>query len=132
MKRYGLRIGTTGIEFSSKDERDKALLCFTKGGTVKVNTSDGIRYEEEGDPAFGTYERESNEVLCNCEECKGTFSNETCSKRSYRRIYPWGTPKKTEDYSGWICDGCLAKITKDIEIFEAKQKLQQAGQEVTP
>jgi len=125
MKRYGLRVGSTGVEFSSRDERDKALLCFTKGGTVRVNCSSGIRYDDDGDPAFGTYERESNEVLANCSNCHGTFSHETCCERRYQHI---DYAKRVSDTSGFLCDGCLAKIAKDVELFEAKKKLEDAGQ----
>lgn len=126
MKRYGLRVGMVGVEFSSKEERDKALLCFTRGGTVRINTSAGIRYEDDGDPSFGTYERESNEVLANCSNCQGTFSTETCCHRKYRVKLSYR--KEVTDESGFLCDGCLAKITKDTELFEAKQKLAQAGE----
>jgi len=126
MKRYGLRIGETGVEFSTKDDRDKALLCFTKGGTVKVNPRAGVRYQEDGDPCFGTYERESNEVLVNCAICEGTFSSDGCSQRTYP--YKASYDRNYSDRTGHICDGCFAKQVKDKELHEAKEKLEAAGQ----
>lgn len=125
MRRYGMRIGTTGVEFASKDERDKALLTFTKGSTVHVNEYAGIIYKDEGDPAFGTYEREANEVLVRCEVCKGTFSHEGCHERGYRVKQNYRDHVTTEH--GWICDGCHAVVTKDADLFEAKEKLAAAG-----
>ena len=126
MKRYGLRIGDAGVEFSSKDERDKALLCFTKGATVKVNTSSGVRYKEEGDPSFGTYERESNEVLTNCCKCHGTFAADSCTEREYPSYCSWN--KKFEMRTEFICDGCFAKAKQDADLAEARARLEAAGQ----
>lgn len=125
MKRYGLRIGTCGVEFASKDERDKALLAFTKGGTVRINTCAGLRYEDDGDPSFGTYERESQEVLANCTRCKGTFSVETCTEREYPSYASW-RKEKWVDERGFICDGCFAKAVKDKEIADARARLEAA------
>lgn len=126
MKRYGLRIGDVGVEFASKDERDKALLCFTRGGTVRISSCGGVRYKEEGDPSFGTYERESNEVLTNCEKCQGTFSSDACTEREYPNYESWR--KRWETKTGFVCDGCFAKATKDAELAEARAKLEAAGQ----
>jgi len=126
MKRYGLRIGDVGVEFTSKEERDKALLCFTKGGTVKITTSGGIRYTEDGDPAFGTYERESNEILANCEKCHGTFAADACTEREYPTKQSWNN--KWDTRTGFICDGCHAKAVQDHDLFEARARLEAAGQ----
>jgi len=120
MKVYGLKIENTGVEFSTREDREKALVIFTKGSTVKIQTL-GIRYKE-GEAPFGTYERETNEVLNNCYECNGVFSNDSCPKRYYPRKSYGG---EWETHNGHICDGCFAAQEKAKKIDDAKQTLKQ-------
>jgi hypothetical protein len=124
MRVYGLRIADTGIEFSLRDERDKALLTFTKGSSVEIRTYAGPRYAD-GKGAFSTYERDTNQPVNNCEACSQPHAAECCPKRT--------TPAK--DYSGkftgkeveiFICDGCHAARLQDFKVFQAQKVLQEA------
>jgi hypothetical protein len=118
MKKYGLRIGDTGIEFSSIEERDKALHAFTRGCDVIISDS-GLRYKE-GKGGFSVYDRDTKEVVANCYICKGVFGIDTCSERQYPYKSYNGKYDTTTDY---ICDACLAKKIKDKQVFDAQQLL---------
>jgi len=122
MKKYGLRIGTVGVEFSRIEDRDKAMMSFTRGGVVKINTSSGIRYADS-ENAFSVYDRESNEVLANCHVCEGVFSTETCSKRDYPKYESYSKKWSVETYY-FICDGCLAQANRAKEIADARTRLE--------
>jgi len=124
MRKYGLSIGSSGVEFSTREDREKALLMFTKGSTVKISTT-GIRYSDTN-TTFGTYERESNEVLVSCSQCSGVFSIECCGKRASPVFRSWS--KKWETEEAHICDGCFTQRKQDKEIADAKQKLQDVGE----
>lgn len=127
MKRYGFRMGGVGLEFLSRDERDKGIILFTHCVTVKVSDRD-IRYKQEGTSVFGTYERDDKEVLVNCSKCEGVFSSESCPKRNYPLFYSWKDKgKQWESLEGHICDGCLAKEVKAKEVAAAKDVLATEG-----
>ena len=122
MKRYGLRIGDVGVEFVSRDERQKAMINFTTGTCIKIKSS-GIRYEDH-EGAFSTYERNDEEILTNCYVCNGVFGVDTCPKRDYpNKYYGDEEYKDREDY---ICDGCLEAARKAKELFEAKKVVEKA------
>ena len=118
MKRYGLRIGNVGVEFPSLEECQKALLTFTKGTDVSINTGAGIKYKA-GAGSFSTYERESSEIITTCYECKGEFSTEMCQQRTYPKKYSYGNSFSEE--TNWICDACLASAVKVKQVFDAQQ-----------
>lgn len=52
MKVYGFRIGHTGLEFSSREDRDKAMLVFTRASTVNIHVEPGPVYSDGAD-TFG-------------------------------------------------------------------------------
>lgn len=128
MKVYGLQIGSTGLEFGARDDREKAMLTFTRSTTVEVSMSAGLRYKK-GTKSFATYERETEENTQNCQKCDGQFSSETCSVRE--------VPKK--DWTGkWVagevqevtlCDGCYRTWLKDKKLAEAKALVKAADAE---
>jgi hypothetical protein len=117
MKKYGLRIGEIGIEFSSIEERDKALKDFTRGVDVKIH-SIGIRYTD-GEGTFSVYDRDTKEILVTCSECIGIFGIDSCGKRTYPYKNSW--EKEYLDKVDYICDACLAKQIKLKEVFDAKK-----------
>lgn len=119
MLKYGLRIGEVGLEFSTREDREKAIIVLTKCSSVNICDT-GIRYRDS-DGAFGTYERESKEIQANCKECGGVFSIETCPRRDYPKYNDWN--KRWDIMTGHICDACLAKQKKAKEIADAKEKL---------
>jgi hypothetical protein len=106
MKKYGLRIGEIGIEFSSIEERDKVLKDFTRG---------------VGEGAFSVYDRDTKEVLVTCSECIGIFGIDSCGKRTYPYKNTW--ENKYSDKDDYICDACLAKQIKAKEVFDAKKMI---------
>ena len=119
MKKYGLRIGNIGVEFVSIEERQKALINFTKGTDVKISTT-GIKFSD-GEGSFSVYDRDTKEVITTCRKCNGEFSIETC----FNREYPY-KPSYSDKYStenGYICEACFAKANKDKELFDARQLL---------
>lgn len=126
MKVYGMRIGSNGVEFPSREDRDKAILTFTHGGSVKVSTLPGVRYSD-GDKVFGTYERDTAIVEANCAKCYGVFSTETCQQREVPYRGYGGTDGEFEDdhkpETKWLCDGCYAQWMRDKEIHDAKKTL---------
>jgi hypothetical protein len=125
MKRYGLKIGSTGIEFASLDERDKALRIFTRGVNVKINSS-GIRYAE-GDDSFGVYERDTKEILVLCKECNGLFGIDSCGKREYPRKHSWENQYGVD--TDYICDACFVRAEKAKKLFEAKKLVETESDE---
>jgi len=127
MRIYGLRVGRTGVEFSSRDDREKAILTFTKGSTVTIEDCEGRRYRESERGGFDTYERETNEQSMNCQVCKGVFSSDVCTKRTVPgKDYSGGfKDDKTEDR--YLCDGCYAKWMDDKKVHDAKKVLQSAA-----
>jgi len=123
MKVYGLRIGDVGVEFSDRQARENALLIFTKGSSVKIHSYQGARYEA-GENSFSTYERDTNENLMNCHECKGVFSSEVCSQRAVpEKDYSKGF-KENETESICLCDACAVKRLKDYEVWKAQKTLE--------
>lgn len=119
MKKYGLRIGNVGIEFPSIDDRQKALIAFTKGSDVKININ-GIKYQN-GEGNFSLYDRDTAEVISICELCKGDFLLDTCSFRKYPKKSSW--EDNFRDVDDYICDACLAEQIKAKEVFDAKKLL---------
>ena len=123
MKKYGLRIDATGLEFSSQQDREKALLKFTKCSCVEITDCAGARYSDSKG-AFSTYERETEEQTTNCEQCRGQFSSETCTQRTVPyRNYDNEFQDKDKTDNKFLCDACNAKILKDFEIWKAKELL---------
>ena len=37
-KLYGMKIGAVGVEFTSREDRDKAIQTFTRGSGVEIAT----------------------------------------------------------------------------------------------
>ena len=122
MKVYGLRIDKTGVEFSDKESRDKAILCFTKGASVTISDMSGPRFKQS-EGAFATYERETNEQSTNCSKCNGVFSSETCAQRTVPKKSWDGKFVEGETEEIYLCDACYAKRTKEFEVHEAQQVL---------
>ena len=129
MKVYGLRINNVGVEFSTREDRERALIVFTKGSTVNISTS-GVRYED-GETPFGTYERETNEVLVNCCKCHGVFSNEVAPHREYPEYKSWSDEKWSTE-TGHICDGCFASVNEKKKIADAKAVLNKTSTDECP
>jgi hypothetical protein len=127
MKVYGLRIGKVGVEFSTQTDRQKALEMFTKGSTVGINEGQGVVYSD-GEAVFGTYERETKENLVRCETCKAIHSSECCRQVEHPNKYSWKS--EYESTTDFICDGCLAKIVKEKELFDAKKLVAEAQKSV--
>ena len=119
MQKYGLRIGDVGVEFPSIEDRNKALSAFTKGTDVKIHIS-GIKFTD-GEGNFSVYDRDTKEVLTICTECKGTFLQETCSKREFPYKYSYSSSWDTMDE--FICDACFAKLLKAKEKADAQKVL---------
>ena len=117
---YGLRIGDAGIEFPSREDRDKAMLAFTRGSSTKVSDYGGPRYHP-GKDTFSTYERDSAQQLSNCDTCKGVFLAETCPKRTipYKDFDGKFTEGKTEQE--FLCDGCYAQRLEEKRLHDAKR-----------
>lgn len=122
MKKYGLRIGNLGLEFSSIDERDKAIKDFTHGSDVVISNS-GIVYSD-GKGSFSVYDRDTKEITTVCDICKGLFSIETCNNRSYPRKYSYSN--KYDMLEGFICDACYTKQL-EAKIFDAEQLIKSKG-----
>ncbi len=120
MKVYGFRIGDVGLEFGSREDREKSLITYSRSATVTIS-SHGVRYQEGCSP-FGTYERDTKEILTNCKTCSGVFSSETCLRRTYPHKNSW--EKSYGDETEYICDGCLTSKTKEHELFKATTLLQ--------
>ena len=118
MKVYGLQIGEVGVEFSTRDEREKAMILFCRGSCVKIGTGEGPKFRD-GIGAFSTYERETEQPINICAVCYGSFSAETCPKRSYPHKR-YGR-SEYEDTEGHICDGCLAARREEVKLHEAKK-----------
>ena len=119
MKRYGLRIGDVGIEFPSREEREKALKAFTLGCDVKIHVS-GVKYRD-GSGTFSVYERLLEEILVICNECKGVFGVDVCPMREYPHKNSW--EEKYDTATEHICDACFASAIKSKEVFDAKKLL---------
>lgn len=130
MKKYGLRIGSTGVEFSDRESREKAMLSFTKGSCIDISDSSGMRYKDSRG-AFSTYERETEEQTMNCSKCEGSFSSEVCTQRTVPDANYSG--KFTEESlngateTKYLCDGCYAKIIVDFEVFRARKVIENAA-----
>ena len=123
MKIYGLQIGSTGVEFSDRETREKALLLFTKGSCVSISTCAGIKYRNERG-AFSTYERNTEEQSVNCSKCEGVFSSEVCTQRSVPATNYSGIFRDEGYDTKFLCDACYAKIMKDFEVFKAKKVIE--------
>ena len=120
MKKYGLKIGDVGVEFVSQEEREKALMIFTKGVDVKINTS-GIRYSD-GDGSFSVYDRDTKEILVTCKICEGVFGIDSCGDREYPHKNAWEKEYTIE--RGHICDACMARALQSKEVFEAHKVIE--------
>lgn len=119
MKVYGLRIGTAGLEFGNRDEREKAMVTFTRSSVVEICGYEGPRYKEDQGKTFSTYERETEQNTQNCGKCNGQFSGETCGirtvpKRDWQGKWQEGTEEKT------LCDGCYTKWLEDKRLADAR------------
>jgi len=114
MKVFGMRIKEVGLEFSSREEREKALVTFTRASTVGISDY-GVMFTEAQAP-FGTYERETNEIRVHCAACRGVFPVENCGKREYWELDYYKKEAKHNDY---ICDGCLAAKDRATEVRKA-------------
>jgi hypothetical protein len=124
MRKYGFKIGNVGVEFSSMEDRQKAILTFTKSSTVNI-TNNGIKYLD-ADGAFSVYDRDTTFVIVTCEECMGEFSIETAPKQTYEY-----KPSYSNDYdkkTGHICVACFAALKKEKEIFDATALLQKTAE----
>lgn len=119
MKRYGLRIGNVGIEFPSREEREKALQAFTRGSDVSIHGED-VKYRD-GAGTFSVYERLSEETLVTCKECSGVFEFDVCPKREYPHKNSWEKVFGTE--TAHVCDACFASAIKLRDLFDAKALL---------
>jgi|WetSurMetagenome_2_1015567.scaffolds.fasta_scaffold228475_2 hypothetical protein len=119
MKKYGLRIGTVGVEFTNIVDRDKALKDFTQGSDVSINEL-GIKFSD-GKGNFSVYDRDTKEIITSCCKCKGEFTIDSCKEREYPYLY-YGSEVYSSS-TGFICDACLIKEEKAKEVFEAKQIL---------
>lgn len=126
MKKYGLRIGDVGIEFSSIEERQQALLDFTKGSDVKINVGPGIVYSE-GEGNFSVYDRDTKEVVVRCCICKGIFELRSCFLREYP--YKYSYQKEYSTSEGYICDACFEKQNKAKKIFDDEKILNENKEE---
>ena len=119
--KYGFRIGNIGIEFISKEDRDKAIKIFTQGSDVSISDS-GVKYSN-GKGSFSVYDRDTNTTIVTCKVCKGEFSSESCTQRDYPEKYSWN--KSYQEENGYICDACFAKKNKDKELFDAKKLIEE-------
>lgn len=117
MKRYGLRVGDVGVEFPSRDERQKAMIAFTSGTCAKI-CDEGVRFQDDKG-TFSTYERDDKEVLVNCKVCKGVFGVDACSPREFPFKPSYSTQFTNE--TGHICDACFEAQRKAKELFDAKK-----------
>jgi hypothetical protein len=121
MLKYGLRIGEVGIEFPSKDDRDKAIKAFTSGTDVMISES-GIKYRT-GKGNFSVYDRDTKDEITICRECNWDFFIATCFKRVYPYKNSWDKIYlETENY---ICADCYAQAVKAKEVFEAKKLIEE-------
>ena len=116
MRKYGLRIGDVGVEFETREERQKALLTFTEGACVNINGSGIVYVNSKG--VFSTYERNDNDILVNCSSCYAIFNIEVCQKRDYPNKNSWEAEYGV--MSGHICDGCLEIKRKEKAIIDAR------------
>lgn len=117
MKRYGLRIGNVGVEFPSRDERQKAMIAFTSGTCSQIS-NEGVRFQDDKG-TFSTYERDDKEVLVNCKVCKGVFGVDACSPREFPFKSCYSTQFVSE--TGHICDACFEAQRKAKELDDAKK-----------
>jgi hypothetical protein len=121
MKVYGFRIGACGIEFATREDREKALLAFTKGGCVAIQDFQGPKYTDSA-AMFATYERMTEQPLNNCGQCRHTFAADACTDRTFPdKDYNGKFTEK--DTHGYICDGCYAARIKDAEVAKARATL---------
>ena len=121
MRRFGLRIGEVGVEFSSREERQKALMNFTTGVCIKISDCAGPRYSDHSG-AFSTYERDDKEILVNCKSCSNIFGADACPSREYPHKNSWEKEFGTE--TNHICDACFEAARKAKEIFDAKKVIE--------
>lgn len=119
--KYGLRVGNLGIEFISKEDRDKAIKTFTQGSDVLIK-EEGFKYRD-GKGSFSVYDRDTKDQITICCICKGDFSLESCKEREYP--YKYSYMKDFSETTGYICDACYAKKLKEKEIWDAKKVLEE-------
>jgi len=121
MKVYGLRIGTAGVEFSTRKERDGALAVFTAAPSVLISDS-GLKYRD-GETTFATYERETKTNVATCCQCKDELPSTDCPSRPYLyRDYNGSWREGT----GHVCDPCLDGGRKD-RVKEAQEVIDKWG-----
>ena len=121
MRRFGLRIGSIGVEFASREERQRAVLTFTGGVCCRISDY-GLRYADDMG-TFSTYERDDKEVLANCAMCKGVFGIDTCPEREYPSF---GYDKKWTVARAHLCDACAGVKRKEKELADAKARVAEA------
>lgn len=122
-KKWGFRVGNTGIEFPSREERQKAIECFTKGSTITINESANKYSDDSG--AFSVYDRDTNEMIVICGECRADFGIDSCGKREYPHKESWNKDYG-DDKEGHICDACFASKFKTKELSDAKKVVENA------
>ena len=128
MNVYGLMIGSAGIEFPSREDRDKAIKVFTNGSSIEISESCGVRYKPS-QKVFGTYERDTSQVMAKCSKCLGIFTNETCSERSVpaHKSYPKHEEFSDEMREEWLCDGCYAHRMQAKKVYDAQKTVEAAS-----
>lgn len=123
---YGLQIDDVGIEFPSREDRDKAILTFTRGSSVAISTYGGPRFKP-AKGAFSTYERDPAQQQANCENCHGIFLAETCPQRTVpERGYKPNLWPEGETETRFLCDGCHARYLREKELHDAKKVVEAA------
>lgn len=131
MQRFGFQIGSVGLEFTSRDEREKAMTLFTRAVCMKVSTDAGPRFEP-GAGTFSTYERDDKEQMMNCSSCKGVFSSGVCSNHTVQDK-DWSGKFRDGDHptEKCLCDGCHTKWKADWEVCKAQRVIASSGQDKT-
>ena len=125
MRIYGLKIGTVGVEFSMREDRERAMVLFSKGSCMAIADYAGPRFKD-GSGTFSTYERNTEEQINNCSVCSGTFSSECCPKRTYpAKSYKGKFDGANED--NFICDGCFTARIQDKKLADAEKVVEDAS-----
>jgi hypothetical protein len=117
MKRFGLKIGSIGVEFPSREEREKALTAFVKGTDVEIFET-GVKYRD-GKGSFSVYERMTEETLVTCADCDGVIGIDSCPRGNFPHKDSWNGNYTTRERH--LCDACSTFTQKAKKIFEAEQ-----------
>jgi len=115
MRVFGMKIKDIGLEFSAREEREKALVTFIRASTVAISDL-GIRFNDIEAP-FGTYERETKEIQVHCTICRGVFDLGNCGMREYQEL---DYNEKEVRRDNYICDGCLVAKDRATEVRKAR------------